>query len=214
MDSIKDLRLFLREKLESGEVSQNYLAKQLGITQATISRFSKGTTGIDAEAAFKIMKFFDIQIQPRTIIKRLGPFSPTEEVKGENLPKINVVAIAGAGGGVDNSYNLEPLNTIAVLEQYARPNLFACKVKGKSMEPTIKEGGYIGVLPLDGPLLEGAVYLVWDPNFGERVKRIFLGEPGTIVLRSDNKEYRDETINIEGYERVVIGKVEWVWQEC
>lgn len=56
MDSIKDLRLFLREKLESGEVTQNSLAKQLGITQAIISRFSKGATGIDAEAAFKVEK--------------------------------------------------------------------------------------------------------------------------------------------------------------
>ena len=39
-----------------------------------------------------------------------------------------------------------------------------------------------------------------------------MGVDGGIDLVSDNKEYEKRTINYEGYDKVVLGRVAWVWQ--
>ena len=81
------------------------------------------------------------------------------------------------------------------------------------MEPTIQKGAYVGVVPLGGSISEGGVYLVNIAPFGRLIKRIRMGEEGSIELVSDNSKYPPRRLPLEQYESVVIGRVAWVWQE-
>lgn len=62
------------------------------------------------------------------IIRRMGLHSPAQKVEGNDLPTIPVVGFVGAGLGYENSFNVEPIHSIAVLQEYILPGLFACKV--------------------------------------------------------------------------------------
>lgn len=109
-------------------------------------------------------------------------------------------------------FNSEPETFIQVLPQYMMPDLAALRVDGDSMEPTIKCGSYVGVVPFDGMLSEGGIYLVSIPPFGRLIKRIRMGDDGSIILMSDNEKYPEKPIPYEDYDNVVIGRVAWVWQ--
>lgn len=144
-------------------------------------------------------------------IRRPGCNAPTDSVEGEALPTVPVLGSTGAGPDVE-LFDSEPESFIQVLPQYMLPGLAAFRVDGDSMEPTIKCGSYVGVIPFNGDIAEGGIYLVSIPPFGRLIKRLKMGENGGIDLVSDNKAYEKRTISYEGYDDVVLGRVAWVWQ--
>jgi phage repressor protein C with HTH and peptisase S24 domain len=146
------------------------------------------------------------------VIKRTGVNSPVEQVKGSGLPTVPVFGSTGAGEPCE-FWSQEPERQIEVLPQYAKPGCVALRVDGDSMEPTILKGSYVGVTPLNGSISEGGVYLVNVAPFGRLIKRIRMGEDGSIELVSDNRKYPPRRLSLEQYEAVVVGRVAWVWQE-
>lgn len=146
-------------------------------------------------------------------MSRTGKHSPKDVVQGDGLPSVPVYGSTGAGPDVE-LFSGEPETFIQVLPQYMLPDLAAFRVDGDSMEPTIKCGSYVGVVPFAGDLAEGGIYLVHMPPFGRVIKRIRMGEGGTIMLYSDNPVYDPLPLPFEGYEKVVLGKVVWIWQLC
>jgi len=101
---------------------------------------------------------------------------------------------------------------LPILPQYARAEMVALVVEGDSMEPTIKKGAYVGIVPYDGSISEGGIYLIHRPPWGRMLKRVRMGQVGDIVLHSDNPLYEPITLSPEGYERLINGKVVWIWQ--
>ena len=146
------------------------------------------------------------------VIKRTGANSPVEQVRGSCLPTVPVFGTTGAGDPQE-FWTQEPERQIEVLPQYAKPNCVALRVDGDSMEPTILKGSYVGVVPLNGSISEGGIYLVHVAPFGRLIKRIRMGEDGSIELVSDNRKYPPRRLPMEQYDSVVVGKVAWVWQE-
>ena len=146
------------------------------------------------------------------VIKRTGANSPVEKVQGSGLPTVPVFGSTGAGEACE-FWSQTPEREIEVLPQYAKPGCIALRVDGDSMEPTIQRGAYVGVVPLDGAISEGGIYLVNVAPFGRLIKRIRMGEGESIELVSDNRKYPPKHIPLEQYEAIVIGKVAWVWQE-
>ena len=156
---------------------------------------------------------FDIyDFIPRPTMRRMGAFSPVEIVQGEGLIRIPIYEKAGAGTAVD-LFSLIPEKFIYVLPQYARADVGAIEVSGDSMEPTIKKGSIVGIVPYSGEIDEGHIYLVRLPPLGLVVKRIAMGREGKLVLKSDNKAYESVPFPDEGHDGVIAGKVIWVWQE-
>lgn len=152
------------------------------------------------------------QDEPTPVIHRLKPYAPVEKVDGEELPTIPVLAYAGAGNPVEFFETTSVARRIPVLPEYAMPNIAAVQITGDSMEPVIKKGAYVGVIPLCGELCEGGIYLISRPPFGLVVKRVRMNAQGKIVLHSDNPKYEPLAIEPEGYEDIIIGEVVWVWQ--
>ena len=191
---------------------QKNFAKIVGVPQNTISRIVRGET--EKPSLGNVGAIVDA-LGPDAffpVIKRTGANSPVEEVKGSGLPTVPVFGTCGAGAPQE-FWSQTPEREIEVLPQYARPGMVALRVDGDSMEPTINKGAYVGIAPLNGGVSEGGIYLVNVPLFGRVIKRLHLGDGGSIELISDNRKYPPTRLPMEQYDSIVIGKVAWVWQE-
>ena len=189
---------------------QKKVSEMTGIPPSTLNGIIKGKVNPSLKN-YKILKEA-IESGEEAAIKRLGANSPVEKVAGNGLPTVPVFGCTGAGEPCE-FWSQEPERQIEVLPQYAKPGCVALRVDGDSMEPTIQKGAYVGVVPLDGAISEGGVYLVNVAPFGRLIKRIRMGEAGSIELISDNRNYPPRSLPLEQYESVVVGKVVWVWQE-
>lgn len=191
---------------------QKKFAEFAGIPQNTVSRIVRGET--EKPSLGNVGAIVDA-LGPEAffpVIKRTGSNSPAEKVEGSGLPTVPVFGTTGAGDPQE-FWSMEPEREIEVLPQYARPGMVALRVDGDSMEPTISRGAYVGIAPLNGAVTEGGIYLVNVPLFGRVIKRLHLGDGGSIELISDNRKYPPTRLPMEQYDSIVIGKVAWVWQE-
>ena len=200
---------------QSGERGwQRDLSAHTGIPQNTLSQIVNRTTkspGLDKVGQIIDAIGAEAFLDAPATMHRMGVNSPVEAVEGSGLPRVPVLGTAGAGAPQE-FWSTEPETVIEVLPQYARPRMVGLKIDGDSMEPTIQRGACVGVVPLEGDIEEGGVYLVHVPPFGRVVKRIRMGDEGAIELYSDNPKYPPRRLPLEQYEQVVIGKVVWVWQ--
>ena len=206
--SQEDFRKIL-ERIIALRGSQKKVSEATGIPPSTLNGIVKGKVNPSIKHYAKLVALAD---ESEAAIKRLGVNSPVEKVAGNGLPTVPVFGSTGAGEPCE-FWAQEPERHIEVLPQYARPGCIALRVDGDSMEPTIQKGAYVGVVPLDGGISEGGVYLVNVAPFGRLIKRIRMGEAGSIELISDNRNYPPRSLPLEQYESVVVGKVVWVWQE-
>ncbi len=190
--------------------SQKAVSEETGIPASTLNGLVKGKANPSIKHYAKLAA---LAYEPEAVaIKRLGVNSPVEEVRGSGLPTVPVFGSTGAGEACE-FWSQTPEREIQVLPQYAKPGCIALRVDGDSMEPTIQKGAYVGVVPLNGSVSEGGVYLVNVAPFGRLIKRIRMGEAGSIELISDNRSYPPRSLPLEQYDSVVVGKVVWVWQE-
>lgn len=194
------------------------LAERSGVEQSSISRTKAGKQNLGLDKVSLLLEALGAQIafpddaeEPKATMRRMGAFSPSDVVEGPDLVAIPVFEKVGAGDEVD-FFAPNPEHVIKVLPRYALENVIAIEVVGDSMEPIIRKGAFIGVVPLDDRLIEGQIYLVRRPHFGLVVKRVIMGADGRIVLRSENAAYPDQPVPDEGYESIIVGKVVWVWQ--
>jgi len=148
-------------------------------------------------------------------MRRTGEYSPVEYVRGPHIAEVPVWGIAEAGRMGVEIFELAPSRFIPILQRYYREKLIAFEVEGRSMEPTIRHGSVIGVVPFDGTFDSGAMYLVKRPHFGLLVKRVYMGK-NMLILKSDNPEHPPLELPYEGYEQdtVVLGRVIWIWQDA
>ena len=188
----------------------NQFAEHTGIAYGTLHRWYNSKQIPSLQAIEPLLPYINWPPHlPK--IKRLGEHSPVEAVNGDDLPTVPVHVSAGAGQPID-IWNAEPSRSIPVLPRYYQENIAAVEVLGDSMEPTIKKGAFVGVVPISGDLKEGDVYLVRRPPFGLLVKRVRMNENGEIILTSDNPAYPPQVVPFEGYEDIIIGHVVWCWQ--
>lgn len=146
-------------------------------------------------------------------MKRAGFYAPLEKVEGEDLPAIPVIGHTGAGDAVE-LFGMTPEFWLPVLPQYFRAGMIGLVVDGDSMDPTIHKGAVVGIMPYDGSITEGGIYLVHRPPFGRTIKRIRMSDENKIELYSDNPLYKPTIIATEGYEGIIAGRIVWIWQGC
>lgn len=205
-------------EIQKSGVSKAEISRCLGVSRSVITGWTSGATSSPNASFSDMLKYLDLlglnihnYLPNIPVISRIGKYSPQQVVRGENLPIVPVLGSTGAGADVE-LFNSAPETFIQVLPQYMAPGLAAFRVDGDSMEPTIKCGSYVGIVPFSGDIAEGGIYLVRIPPFGRLIKRIKMGDNGTIVLVSDNKTYSEKTISYEGYDNIILGRVAWVWQ--
>ena len=202
------MKAFKNAVAEKGNLKS--FADSCGMNYATLYRWYHEAQVPSLQAIEPLLPFLDLP----PVIKRIGECASEEAVKGDNLPTIPVFFSAGAGFPVNiDIWSTEPEKFIQVLPQYYRKDAVLVEVVGDSMEPTIQNGSFVGVVPFSGRLREGGIYLVnWEP-FGLVVKRVRSNKQGEIVLISDNPNYEPQPLPYEGYDNVIIGEVLWYIQK-
>lgn len=228
----KNIYDFLRNEIDNAIKSglfknEKELADKAEICVSNFNRFRKGErNNITFDTAYNLLKTLNFDIKKNdeisskkktATIQRMGTNSPMDEINENDKELIKYVPVctcAGAGAEIDYDA-VNEVDFVPILKEYWHENLRIVKIEGDSMDPTIKDGSCVGVIPYTSKKLKaGKIYLVNIPDFGYVVKRVYPGEKqGTIQLVSDNKNHKDKTIDCSGYEHVIIAEVVWVWQK-
>lgn len=132
------------------------------------------------------------------------------------VPVYDVQASAGHGSLVES----EPkVGHLAFRKDWIRDkgleikNLAIITAKGDSMEPTISDGDILLIDTSVDKIIDDTLYIVQADNH-LIVKRIQQTLDGTLIIISDNKKYREQTIGPEQAKEVKIaGRVRWYGHE-
>lgn len=124
-------------------------------------------------------------------------------------------AEASAGAGADNG-NAEVVETLAFRQDWltqlgVKPGR-ACllKVRGDSMEPTLRQGDLTLIDETRTRDFAGQVFALVDIDGMTRVKRLDLIDQATLALRSDNPDYQVELRRGQEMNRIkILGQVVW-----
>lgn len=226
MKSYEQINAFIKDKIGEGKEfpRQIDMAKFLNLPQTQATKLynflnkQADTSYKDViEWFIKLGGSFEFENKSIATIQRMGTNSPVEKINENDEELIKYVPVctcAGAGAEIDYDA-VNEVDFVPILKEYWHENLRIVKIEGDSMDPTIKDGSCVGVIPYTSKKLKaGKIYLVNIPDFGYVVKRVYPGEKqGTIQLVSDNKNHKDKTIDCNGYEHVIIAEVVWVWQK-
>ena len=213
-DSIKAL---FNKVIEDHGGNKSAAAASLHTNEVTFWGWVKGSRGLN-KALLKAIDQAGARIifpgRSSAAISRTGANSPIEYIQGQKFVEVPVHGLAQAGYYGSEIFELEPTQFVPILEGYIRPGLRAFEVDGKSMEPTIRKGAFIGVVPFHGDFTEGEMYLIRRPHFGLLVKRVFMGLD-SMILKSDNRDFDPLELPYEGYEAdtIIMGRVVWILQE-
>lgn len=206
-----DPRARLLELVEASGASLAGLSELLGRNPSYLQQFiRKGSPRkLDEADRAVLARFFGIA-QSELGAAGEGATGPPQAVKGQwaEIARLPLEASAGGGALGDGERPFDALRfSIRWLRQQGlQPEMLsAISVAGDSMEPLLRDGDEILVDRSPQPLREG-VHVV---RLGESrlVKRLQRGEPGRLILISENPHYAPMDVALADVE--VIGRVVW-----
>lgn len=124
------------------------------------------------------------------------------------------VYITGGAGAPYEFIPSEPIEEIILPRAFYTKSIIPVKVRGRSMERTLRDGAVVGVDRSDRQIVNGELFAVWLPYQGTVIKRLYLDNK-KILLQSDNEEFRSRDIEValdEVDENFVQGRVKWAIQ--
>ncbi len=141
------------------------------------------------------------------------PFESFSETDFALIPKVDVQASAGGGAAPTSESVLEYL---AFRKDWLRQlglnpkKVAVLTAKGDSMEPTIGNGNVLLVDRQVEQVTNDGIYVL-SVNNNLFVKRLYTRMDGSVVIKSDNPAYPDETFPYEAAgDLAVIGRVCWI----
>lgn len=190
-----ELKQLLKQKREEKGLTQDDLAKKIGVNVATISRWESGNiANMRRDKIALLSKALDIS--PSII-------AGWSEIKKPDKKRIPVLGRVAAGIPIEATQEIVDYEEID--EKLASlGDLFGLRIKGDSMTPRICDGDV--VIVHQQPEAESGEVVIATINGDDAVcKRImFYGD--TVILRSNNPAYED--INVTGRDDFrIIGKV-------
>lgn len=182
-------------KKKLGITDDKKLATYLGKDKSTVSKWrSKQEIPAAAERELK---------------KILGG---KETATADTCPMVNIYNMVEGGAGAEPEWH-EPIDRRAIPAGFLKPHVRPVLVRGRSMEPTFKNGAIIGIDQNDRQVIEGEAYAIILPYSGAAVKRLY-PLPDGVLIRSDNKEFPEVKLKKEDIpDYFILGRVCWVVQE-
>lgn len=99
-------------------------------------------------------------------------------------------------------------------QAFLRPSLQVLRLRGRAMEPLLREGAYIGVDMEDPAPVSGRTYALFAPLEGVVVRQVFLDGPQQgYVLRAQSPDYPETSLDAALLQRRMLGRVVWTFQE-
>lgn len=132
--------------------------------------------------------------------------------EGDTCQHVDIFNMVAAGDGAEPEWH-EPIDRRVIPTAYLKTGVRPVMVRGRSMEPTFKNGAVIGIDEKDKHVIGGEAYAVLLPYEGAVVKRIY-PVPDGVLIRSDNKEFPEvKLLRNEIPDYFILGRVCWVVQE-
>jgi len=220
----------IREARKNAKLSQKELALKVGVKQSTISELETGES-----AGTTLLASFASALGVNALWLETGKGSPSQNTPQLKFEKVKIAD--------PENQNLLPIRTVKlrlsagisgfVLDQqqddgepiffrrswfekrgFDPERLVAVKVKGESMDPTLRDGDTIVINTADAKPQDGEIFAV---NYeGEAVVKRMVRDIGQWWLSSDNQDQRKYHRKVcQGDACIVIGKVihrqtEWI----
>lgn len=152
-------------------------------------------------------------------IRRLSQHAPTDSAcvvgPDDHTPVGRVVpvhAMAAAGQGREQ-WEPEPIAHVCIPLAYYKESILIVQIEGRSMEPEIQSGAFVGLDTDQRMLVAGEKFGVRIPYEGLTVKRVFI-DPKTheLVLRSINPEHPEMRVPLGDHDGLIVGRAVWVMQ--
>lgn len=172
--------LKLREIRKQNNMSQQELARILGVTQATLSGWENEKYQIDNKSLMTCAELFEVSLD--TLFGRNSDSSPTPK-KGKKIPVLGRVA-----AGIPIDAITDVLDYEEIDESLARTGeFFGLKIKGDSMEPRIKDGDVV-IVRQQPEVESGQIAIVRVNGDDATCKKLIMHENG-VSLVSLNPSY-------------------------
>jgi len=182
-------------------LSQKKLANLLGVDRSTVAFWESGRNHPRHKYLEKMATIFGVS--PAVFYANGDAFRNYVRVGEKGDLYLPVVSYVHAGLGIFN----EPEELLMVTFEEARKAHFAMKVKGKSMEPTLLEGDYIGVRQQE-VATTGDIVVAQVDEFDEVTVKRLKQIATEIILIPDNPEFPSYSSR---HHRIrIVGKVTWV----
>lgn len=213
IENIQRIKKHVKTLLENKGFSLNSLSIQFGKNSSYLQKFVKESSPkrLDEEVRKKLARVLEVDEQELTDIVLNNRPKNIATTNNEMMISIDIVdAIACCGVGIDNleentigSWNL-PLQEFKDITFTAPDNVKMLKVKGDSMEKTLKDGDWVLVdISIKSPNSDGLFLL--SLSTGLAVKRVQGTAAEEIIIKSDNPKY--DNFNAKLADIKILGKV-------
>lgn len=146
-----------------------------------------------------------------TISKLWAALGRSDDIQG-GCVTVDIYNMVEGGPGAEPEWH-EPIAQRIIPAELLKPNIRTVLVRGRSMEPTFRDGAIIGIDQNDKQVIDGEAYAVLLPYSGAAVKRLY-PLPDGVLLRSDNKEFPEVKLTRADIpDHFILGRVRWVIQE-
>lgn len=184
----------IKALVESSGKSQRDLAKEMGVSNVSISQWTTGKNPPGKSGVSALAKYFNVT--PSYILYGDGDAPATQEVKDASdsiaVPLLDVGASCG-GGYVNDDETLITLvrvnrNQLKRVAPWANERaLNIITIHGDSMEPTFHDGDNVVIDVSSRRIKSDGVYIInmQDGTFAKRVQV----RPNSVCLISDNPRY-------------------------
>lgn len=140
------------------------------------------------------------------------PSVPSQQCADNICAYVDIYNMVAGGAGAVPEWH-DPIDKRVIPTSLMKKGVRPVLVRGRSMEPTFKNGAIIGINQNDKDVIEGEAYAVVLPYSGAAVKRLY-PVPDGVIIRSDNKEFPEvKLLKADVPDFFILGRVCWVVQE-
>jgi len=201
MERIADRIKLLRTR---HELTQAALAKKIGVTSVTVSKWELDVANPKSESMIRLCKVFDISIE--WLNNGGGECRNNDYNNLIHIPYYSELSLSSGEG-----FNLPPEHSnenIVISKHFLKTefeNLVCLKVEGNSMEPRFKDQSLVFVDLNDKKVVDGSVYIV---NHDHMIRmKVLEVTPSGFFLKSLNKDYLTVSVDLKETPFFIVGKV-------
>ncbi|MHC1789084.1 LexA family transcriptional regulator [Solidesulfovibrio sp.] len=115
--------------------------------------------------------------------------------------------------GWEGPWQEQQIESLTVPEQLHHSGLVVVRMDESDMEPVIRRGAYVGIDKERKTIRSGALYALDMPMEGLVIKKVqHDSETARLILRSENPNYTDQILPVEGASERIVGRIIWVMQ--
>jgi len=196
---IDELKKEINDYIKRNNISVKELAGATGVPYRSLLRFLQGEDVKLSNIAPVIDK-----IRGKPVLE-LEPVIVGET--SEEYVALPVYSELGAGGPRSIE---DKTGEVCIPLRLARKGVYAMKVRGNSMYPSIVDGSIVGVDINQKEIMDGKIYAFHIRYSGAVIKRAMILEGGDILLKSDNEKYPSYVFREnEKSDLEIIGRVVW-----